>query len=211
MSGTADSELAYFDSGIWVSSVVGPSDRHFDKCLPLIRDLEDGRKTAVVPGLVVLETTNVLRKMPYRGALYSDPADAGLRLSQQLVADFYASMERLYRDGMIMRPALGMKLADHYDAAIGKYRLHRGRLRSVRACPGCGSRAYRGRGDARCPSCGRAVASVERYAYKALDHVDMEHALLAKHSGAAALYTVDRSFEDLAGDPYFAPMRFVVV
>lgn len=212
MPGIDASELAYYDAGIWVSYMAGPNDRHYKTCMPLIRDLDLGKRTVVVTDLVTTETIDVLRKIPSRDTKYSDPDDdAGRTIANDMIGRFTNYVERMSARGSIIITRPHVSMADHYDAVLKKCRQHSGRLRRITACPKCPSRIYGVPPDGRCGSCKREIVPVTKYVYTVLGPIDMEHAYLAKYSGADALYTVDESFGDLAGDPDFDSIRFEVV
>lgn len=212
MQGIDSSAFVYYDTGIWVSYIVGPSDRYFADCKPLIDDVRRGDRIAVVSHPLIMETQYALRKKYARAPAFDMPEPGYARQATQPAVDrFAAVMKSLMEGNMATLPSYGMGVGDYHEEMAGWYGGYCGRFRQISVCRGCGSHfPWAGRGGA-CMSCGAAYEPSVRHRYGMLSPADMEHAYLARHGLASEFYTNDAAFDDLNGDPRFFPMRFNVV
>ena len=54
-------KIVYYDTNIWAAYMLGPNDRFYSVCEPLIDNVINGQNLAIVPYLVIMETIYVLR------------------------------------------------------------------------------------------------------------------------------------------------------
>ena len=56
MQTNTSQNIVYYDSGVWVSYMLGSTDHFYTVCKPLIDDVEHGRCVGVVSYLNIMET-----------------------------------------------------------------------------------------------------------------------------------------------------------
>lgn len=110
---------------------------------------------------------------------------------------------------MILRPSI--TISEHHSSVLKKIKNYFGYIITVSYCPYC----KKGRVDHHlkneCPACQKEQDSIKKYKYKGLGHADIEHAFLAKNSGAPLFYTTDKSFYNLNDDKDFTSLKFIIL
>lgn len=211
MSEATDGRLVYYDANIWVAYMQGSVDKYYHTAKTLIDDVEDGKRIAIVPHLVILETVFVIRKrQAYRAIKKGKATDRDATpLLKPIITEYLDRINRLAEEGKIIIPEYADKVYDHHRAVLQKCTVYHGFFVSEE-CPACRIPREARDGAFTCPSCGLAAKSGE-LDYRVLGPADMEHAYLARRSAAEAFYTSDKTFRCLASDPDFAPMRFEII
>ena len=195
--------------------MLGSNDDYYPLCKPLIDNIENKNKVAIISYLMLIETIHVLRtkvikKTPFTGESRSE-CDSKKSNAENIIKDFMRIINEFSKQKKILLIRPRETITDHHSKVLKKIRNYFGYIRPMSICPYC-IKAYVDRKSTNeCPSCGKSLDSVKEYQYKGLGHADLEHAFLAKQSSSPVFYSSDTSFGDLKGDPDFGSLIFEII
>lgn len=195
--------------------MLGSNDDYYPLCKPLIDNIEDGKKIAIISYLILMETIHVLRtkvikKTPFDGDTRKD-CDSKKPNAENIIKDFMRIINEFSKQKKILLIRPRETITDHHSRVLRKLRNYFGYIRPMSICPYC-TNGYASRGsNNECPSCGKPLESIKQYQYKGLGHTDLEHAVLARQGSCSSFYSSDTSFKDLTGDPDFGALMFKVI
>ncbi len=184
-------DLVYYDTNVWVAYALGSQDHFYSVCKPLITDIENGRKTAVVSYLILMETIHVLRTKIAKSKSMGDDTSIHQKTNviNETVNQFIEWIDSLAKQQKIVFAETDKNILDHYSIIFKKLRNYFGNL--IPPSPD--------------------NASSKKFEYKGLNHNDIEHAYFAMYSKAPTFYSTDKSFSDLLQDPDFSSITFNIL
>ncbi len=199
-------KLVYYDTCIWVAWAI-ESDEHHSTARKLIGELVPNKEIAIVPDLVILETTHVLRRkimqgIQFKGDSFKDIEKAQSRVEEIISENFTSPIKLLEQKKKIQRKTPDMSIVDHHDIILKKMKNSSGKTKTVKECPDCENRLYNFK-NSYCIYCNKSITAKTRYEYVGLGHEDLEHAYFAQLCNVETFYTFDKGFSFLYKDKDF--------
>lgn len=181
-------DLLYFDSSIWVDLMIGHGRRQEFAKAQVKR--ANGKEKAVVSSLVLMEVIEVLRKRiierePHdssatsKGTVLKEKAAKKIDLFLQTIATLDAQGKILVSD-----PPGTLQL--HFQRSLSVYKGTDFRVEDTDFCFAC----RRGKD--------------KTYRTRMMGQFDIQHALLAKHTGCKEIVSADKAFSTLNTLPEFS-------
>ena len=195
--------------------MLGDRDDYYVYCKPLIDDIETGEKVAIVSYLVIMEAIHVLRqriveKREFAGGGRTE-CDKNIPVADLLVKKFMSKMKKLADKQKVILVGSNKTVDYHHNTTLKKLTGYFGYVRPVSICPYCKTGRVGRKRQNTCPSCNNSPRSVNGYQYKALGHADIEHAYFARYDFVQVFCSADTSFQGLANDPDFSPIKFQII
>ena len=195
--------------------MLGDKDAYYAHCKPLVENVENRKKIAVVSYLVIIEVIHVLRqRITEKSKFVGDgriERDGIIARANALVVEFISIIDTLSKEQKIIIARSGQKIHEHHHTVMKKMVGYFGHVRTVSVCPSCKKRWAGRESQNNCPSCKSGHRLPSKYQYKALGHADMEHAYLARCSSVPLFYSTDKSFGDLRNDSDFGQTIFKII
>ncbi|ABK78613.1 hypothetical protein CENSYa_2009 [Cenarchaeum symbiosum A] len=205
--------LVYYDTNVWIAHLIGPdSDAFTAKCNALFYDVEKRRVKLAASNHILSETLHTLRKDVVDNAPPGAGEDECRRLVDERSKSFLDEVDRLKREEKIqVAPMLAAEgqIKDHYQYVWDKLISIPYQAMIMNRCPKCKEHLPEHH-DGPCTRCTKNVRSRVGYRYSGMGYPDMDHAYIALQHDVSALYTADRGFENLWGDPEFEGMEIYV-
>ncbi len=195
--------------------MLGDKDDYFPLCKPLIDNLESGKKIAVVSYTLLLEVIDTMRKkMPKRTDFSGgtrEECDSKKPIVEQKIIDFIKKINEYSkaRKILIIRPR--ETISEHQSIILKKLQNYFGYIRVMSVCSQCNEGFVPRDSKLECPKCNETFEPTQKYQYKGLGYVDLEHAYLAKYGKSSTFYTSDTSFKSLSNDPDFKSIKFAII
>ena len=153
--------------------MLGDRDDYYANCKPLIDNIENGKKVAVVSHLLIMEAIHVLRQRTVEKAEFTGSnrteCDKNIPVANLLVKKFMSKMKKLAGERKIIFARSNKTIIYHHHATLEKLNGYFGYVRPVSICPYC-ERGRVGR-DRRntCPSCNNSLGPINKYQYNTAD------------------------------------------
>lgn len=212
-AGIQDGGFAYHDTGVWVSYMM-TGDVFHESCKLLIEDIVNGKCTAVISVLTILESIHVIRRTVIENKRV--PRDSMsqstlLTTAKRRVNDFVQLITSLQNSHRLIMADCGKDIGEHYSSVLGKLSRHFGEAMLDLHCNACGRKYPVPSKSSPCPGCGNPLTPSNNYRYRGLGSADIEHAYFAIYGGASTFYTTDQSFDALKMDPDFDLINFKII
>ncbi len=182
--------MVYYDTNVWVSYMLGDKDAYYAHCKPLVENVENRKKIAVVSYLVIIEVIHVLRqRITEKSKFVGDgriERDGIIARANALVVEFISIIDTLSKEQKIIIARSGQKIHEHHHTVMKKMVGYFGHVRTVSMCPNCKKRWAGRESQINCPSCKSGHRLLSKYQYKALGHADMEQGLFPNSLHAAS-------------------------
>lgn len=212
-TGIQDGGFAYHDTNVWVSYMI-TGDIFHESCKPLIEDIIDGRRAAVISLLTILESIHVIRRAVIENKRV--PKDSASQPTLQATAkkrvnDFIRLITSLQNSHRLIMADYDKGIREHYSAVLNKLSRHFGDAMLDLHCNACGRKYPVLSKASPCPDCGSPLTPNNNYRYRGLGSADIEHAYFAIYGRASTFYTTDQSFDALRKDPDFNSINFKII
>ena len=191
----------------------GSSDSLFPKSQELIDNILSGKKLALVPPLILLETIHALRAKIAQTSTYNAKKPYGAVKSQinSITNTFLSRMAAMGKKRHVLLIQPNINLADHHNRILDQTTNYFGQLITISICPHCKKGRIRQNEQNQCPYCNMSLYSIKQYSYKGLGHADWEHAYFALSNKVKEFYSADKSFQHLRSNPEFNNIDFHIL
>lgn len=189
-------------------------DIFHESCKPLIEDVVDGKRAAVISLLTILESIHVIRRVVIENKRV--PKDSASPSTLQATAkrrvnDFIRLITSLQNSHRLIMADYDKGIREHYGAVLDKLSRHFGEAMLDLHCSACGRKYPVPSKASPCPGCGNLLTPNNNYRYRGLGSADIEHAYFAIYGEASTFYTTDQSFNALRKDPDFNSIDFKII
>ena len=183
--------LVYYDTNVWISWMLGSTDRIFKSAKRLIDDVIHGKKRVVISYMVILETIHTLHRKITEGHKYmnnrNDVDHTQIKKKIKEHTDKFLSLiYNLVKNRHAYLIESNISITDHHVSVLQKMRDYLGHIRAT-------------------------SPNSKKYTYHGLGHADLEHVFLAKICNVKYFYSGDHAFEHLDNDEDFKEMHFEII
>ncbi|ABK78614.1 hypothetical protein CENSYa_2010 [Cenarchaeum symbiosum A] len=206
-------KLVYYDTNVWIAHLRGYNDEFFQsECDTLFDDMHEGKVKVVVSNHVLSETLHTIRKQVVETAPEGAAMDECNKLVDEKTKEFTGEVEKLKMQQKILivpTSTADASLKDHYRYVWDKMHSMPFKSLTKTVCPACAKYLHKSH-KGECPACKKDVKPKMAYRYSGMGYPDLDHAYMALQHNASVLYTHDKAFKNLWGDPEFEGMKICV-